>query len=108
MRPWVGWTWAARGGTGDTADLPGGMPGMACNAELQDLEDARGERAARVFLQLMIPHHEAGVEMADDAVEHASTEQVRRLAESISVAQQSELTVLNDLLGERGGPVTLS
>ena len=56
----------------------------------------------------MIPHHEAGVEMADYAVENASTEQVRRLAESISVAQQSELTVLNDLLDERGGPVTLS
>jgi uncharacterized protein (DUF305 family) len=46
--------------------------------------------------------------MADYAVENASTEQVRLLAESISVAQQSELTVLNDLLDERGGPVTLS
>ena len=96
------------GGARDTAELPGGMPGMASNAELQDLEDARGERAARIFLQLMIPHHEAGVEMADYAVEHASTERVRGLAESISVAQQSELTVLNDLLDERGGPVTLS
>ena len=89
-------------------DLPGGMPGMASNAELQALEAAEGEQAARIFLQLMIPHHEAGVEMADYAVENAETEQVRRLAESISAAQQSELTVLNDLLDERDGPVTLS
>ncbi len=92
----------------DRAEMPGGMPGMASNAELQALEDARGERAARIFLQLMIPHHEAGVEMADDAVKHAGTDQVRLLARSISVAQQSELTVLNDLLDERGGPVSLS
>lgn len=92
----------------DMASMPGGMPGMASNADLQALEDARGERAERIFLQLMVPHHEAGVEMADYAVEHAGTEQVRQLAESISVAQQSELTVLNDLLDERGGPVTPS
>lgn len=92
----------------DMSSMPGGMPGMASNADLQALERARGERAARIFLQLMIPHHEAGVEMADYAVENAETEQVRRLAESISVAQQSELTVLNDLLDERGGPVALS
>ena len=95
-------------GDADMGDMAGGMPGMASNAELQALEAAEGEEAERIFLQLMIPHHEAGVEMADYAVENASTEQVRLLAESISAAQQSELTVLNDLLDERGGPVTLS
>lgn len=105
---WMGHSGDMDMGGGDMSSMPGGMPGMASNADLQALEDARGERAARIFLQLMIPHHEAGVEMADYAVEHAETEQVRRLAESISVAQQSELTVLNDLLDERGGPVTLS
>jgi uncharacterized protein (DUF305 family) len=88
--------------------MSGSMPGMASNAEMQQLEAATGERAERIFLQLMIPHHEAGVEMADYAVEHAETDQVLRLAESVSVAQQAELTVLNDLLDERGGPVSLS
>lgn len=93
---------------GDIEGMAGGMPGMASNAELQALEAAQGEEAERIFLQLMIPHHEAGVEMADYAVENASTAQVRLLAESISAAQQSELKVLNDLLDERGGPVALS
>lgn len=102
--------WMSDASMGDMSgmDMAGGMPGMASNAELQALEAAEGEEAERIFLQLMIPHHEAGVEMADYAVENASTEQVRLLAESISAAQQSELTVLNDLLDERGGPVTLS
>lgn len=85
--------------------MSGLMPGMATNAEMQTLEAATGEEAERVFLQLMIPHHEAGVDMADYAIEHAETDQVQRLAESISVAQQAELTVLNDLLDERGGPL---
>ncbi|QIK68203.1 DUF305 domain-containing protein [Nocardioides sp. HDW12B] len=105
---WMGHSSDMDMGGGEMSAMPGGMPGMASNADLQALEGARGERASRIFLQLMIPHHEAGVEMADYAVEHAETEQVRQLAESISVAQQSELTVLNDLLDERGGPVTLS
>jgi uncharacterized protein (DUF305 family) len=87
--------------------MPGLMPGMATNAEMQQLEAATGERAERIFLQLMIPHHEAGVDMADYAIDHAETNQVQRLAESVSVAQQAELTVLNDLLDERGGPVDL-
>ncbi len=104
----MAWMGGSGGMDMDMSSMPGGMPGMASNADLRTLEGARGERAARIFLQLMIPHHEAGVEMADYAVEHAETEQVRRLAESISVAQQSELTVLGDLLDERGGPVTLS
>lgn len=103
---------ASMGGmdTGDTdmGDMAGGMPGMASTAEIQALEEAEGEKAERIFLQLMIPHHQAGVEMADYAVENASTERVRLLAESISAAQQSELTVLKDLLDERGGPVSLS
>jgi uncharacterized protein (DUF305 family) len=88
--------------------MSGLMPGMATNAEMQTLEAATGQEAERVFLQLMIPHHEAGVDMADYAVEHAETDQVQRLAESISVAQQAELTVLNDLLDERGGPLELA
>ena len=92
----------------DTSTMPGGMPGMASNAELRELEASAGSRADRIYLQLMIPHHQAGVEMADYAVEHAETEPVRRLAESVSVAQQSELTVLTDMLEERGGPVPLA
>jgi uncharacterized protein (DUF305 family) len=103
--------WMSGSSMGDMSGMggmSGGMPGMASNAELQALEAAEGEEAERIFLQLMIPHHEAGVEMADYAVENAETDQVRSLAESISAAQQSELTVLGDLLDERGGPVTLS
>lgn len=104
--------WMSGSGAHAGHDMSGGMsglmPGMATNAEMQALAAATGERAERIFLQLMIPHHEAGVEMADVAAARAEDERVRRLAESMSVAQQAELTVLNDLLTERGGPVELT
>ncbi len=86
-----------------TADAP--MPGMATQAELNQLAAAEGVEAERRYLQLMIPHHEAGVEMAEYAVEHARTDVVRHLAETIVVSQTKELTVLHDLLDARGGPI---
>ncbi|TRW47379.1 DUF305 domain-containing protein [Georgenia yuyongxinii] len=82
-----------------------GMPGMATPAELARLADAEGRDAERLFLQLMIPHHEAGVDMAEYAANRAEEDVVRRLAVTVVNAQTAELTVLRDLLQERGGPL---
>ncbi|WP_162529887.1 DUF305 domain-containing protein [Nocardioides caldifontis] len=81
------------------------MPGMATAAQLQELDRSRGVRAERLYLQLMIPHHRAGVAMAEYAAANASQPQVRRLAQSIVEAQTSELKVLQSMLDARGGPV---
>ncbi len=43
--------------------------------------------------------------MAGVAQDEATEPQVRRLAESMVTAQTFELTVLQDLLDARGGPV---
>src|SRR5262249_721199 len=40
------------------------MPGMASEAELQQLRDATGRAADILFLQLMTAHHEGGLHMA--------------------------------------------
>ncbi|MFD1505008.1 DUF305 domain-containing protein [Georgenia yuyongxinii] len=82
-----------------------GMPGMATPAELAQLADAEGRDAERLFLQLMIPHHEAGVDMAEYAANRAEEDVVRRLAVTVVNAQTAELTVLRDLLQERRGPL---
>ena len=83
------------------------MPGMATEAQLRQLDRASGRRAERLFLQLMIPHHEAGVDMARYAVERASEPYVRRLAQSIVNSQSSELDVLQSMLAARGGPLPI-
>lgn len=85
---------------------PDAMPGMASEAQLAELAQARGERAERIYLQLMIPHHRAGVAMAQYAVERATEPQVRRLAQSIVASQTAEIQVLTSMLDSRGGPVS--
>ncbi len=84
-----------------TGATGGRMPGMASRADLTALEAARDTEAERLFLRLMIEHHEAGVQMAAYAGDHAREPAVRRLARSMAEAQQAEITVLQNLLEVR-------
>jgi len=81
------------------------MPGWVSREDLARLTAATGAEADRLFLQLMIPHHQGGVEMAEYAVEHAQRPQVVALARNIVTSQERELTALQDMLDARGGPV---
>lgn len=94
--------------TSDDGDAPQGlaaMPGWVSSQDMARLEAAQGVDAERLYLQLMIPHHEGGVEMAEMAVDAAAGAQVRAMAESIVESQTAEITVLEDMLAERGGPL---
>lgn len=81
----------------------GRMPGMATAAELSALADAEGAAADRLFLELMIDHHAAGVHMAAAAAEQASLGPVRDLADTMVTSQQGEIGTLEDLLAAVGG-----
>lgn len=87
-----------------TADLPAGvpMPGMATAAELQELTDSSGEDAEVLYLQLMTTHHIAGVEMAEAALGLAAHPEVRAAAQRMVDAQTGEVTLMRDMLLERG------
>jgi uncharacterized protein (DUF305 family) len=105
--------WAGEGhehapSTPDDGDAPQGlaaMPGWVSSEDLARLDAAQGGDAERLYLELMIPHHEGGVEMAEMVVDTAQGAQVRALAESIIKSQTSEITVLETMLEERGGPL---
>lgn len=85
------------------ADTP--MPGMASDADVARLAAATGERADRLYLQLMIPHHQGALGMAMAAAKTAQEPQVRALAQSMWTSQTAELKVLRTMLAARGGPV---
>lgn len=83
-----------------SADAPA-MPGMATSAQLDALADAQGREAERLYLELMIPHHKAGVTMAEAVLQETDNPVVRPLAESILTAQQTEIRYLERLLATR-------
>lgn len=82
--------------------VEGLMPGMATREQMATLAAADDVEAEIIFLQLMIPHHVSGVEMAHVAAEDAHTVIVRNLARGMAEAQDSEIRYMQELLEERG------
>lgn len=95
--------WAEHGHDAASGATPGVMPGLVTDAQLAVLEASTGVEAERVFLALMIPHHQGGVEMAELAQDQASRPEVRTLASSIVTSQRAEIAVLEAMLADRGG-----
>ena len=77
------------------------MPGMATNAQLNQLRKARGKQAEILYLQLLTAHHKGGIAMSDAAAETAKTEQVRRLAQGMVEGQTAEMRLMADMLKQR-------
>jgi len=79
------------------------MPGMATSAQMEQLRAATSTDAEILYLQLMITHHLAGVDMAQTAVDTSTTPEVTQLAAAMVNGQRSEIDLMTALLDERGG-----
>lgn len=78
------------------------MPGMATDTQLDQLRAASGKQAEILYLQLLIPHHQSGITMAETAADNAETEPVRRLAQTMVEGQQAQIQLMTSLLQMRG------
>jgi uncharacterized protein (DUF305 family) len=72
----------------------GGMPGLATSNELNRLRSLDGDARDKLFLELMIRHHQGALPMAHFAALNAETEVVRILAAQIEVEQVQEMGVM--------------
>ena len=90
---------ASSGGSGTAGTAT--MPGMASAADLQRLGTLQGRDAERLFLQLMIAHHEGGVQMAEAAIRLAHQPEVLELARKIVTGQTAEISLMQGMLRER-------
>jgi uncharacterized protein (DUF305 family) len=77
------------------------MPGMATPEEIDLLSEAPSNEADRLFLRLMIPHHQGAIPMAEAILERTERSEVRQLAEAIKTSQQGEIALMEDMLRER-------
>ncbi len=101
-------TWMARpalaggmdhGASGMATHTPGDpMPGLATQEQVDALEAATGDAADTMFLELMIAHHEGGVEMAEMVLERTDTDVVTSLARGVVQSQTSEIGYMRELL----------
>lgn len=57
-----------------------------------------GEMADRMFLRMMIPHHQLAVDMAEDALVSAEHEELKTLAQEIIDGQSAEITEMEGYL----------
>ncbi|GGU90627.1 DUF305 domain-containing protein [Streptomyces litmocidini] len=95
--------WMGMGGMGGTGDPDGAlMPGMATNAQLDELRRADGRAAEVLYLKLMTAHHKGGVHMAEGCVQKCGVEIERNLAQGMVDAQTSEMALMADMLKKRG------
>lgn len=67
------------------------MPGMPTSERLQELSDASGSEADRLFFEIMSDHHLGGVHMADHAAANGAREEITAFAESVSRNQRIEV-----------------
>jgi len=74
------------------------MPGMMSDTQMQQLTDASGAEFDRLFLEMMIMHHQGAIEMANTELAEGSNPEALALAESITTSQTAEITEMQQLL----------
>jgi uncharacterized protein (DUF305 family) len=89
------------------AEVPGtGMPGMDHGAsmpgmgaeEMDMLKQAKDADFDKMFLEMMIEHHQGAIDMANTQLQQGSNADAKKLAQQIIDAQQKEITEMRGLL----------
>jgi uncharacterized protein (DUF305 family) len=71
------------------------MPGLATEAQLEELANARGAELDDLFTDLMINHHAGGVHMAAPAARTAELDSTRRWGAVMDDGQRGEISEMN-------------
>ena len=81
------------------------MPGMALPEELNALWASHGDDFDVRFLQLMIRHHQGGIDMARYTANRATLPVVRQAAEVMVMEQVKDIAQMQRLLAHHGAPM---
>ncbi|MFE7552688.1 DUF305 domain-containing protein [Streptomyces gardneri] len=73
------------------------MPGMATEAQLEELRGAKGKAFDELFLKLMITHHQGAVTMAAEVLSDGNNVLVEEMANDVIAQQTSEINRMQSL-----------
>jgi uncharacterized protein (DUF305 family) len=83
----------------DMSGTPGMMmDGMMSQADMDRLETSTGTEFDRLWIELMIQHHEGAVKMSKTEVAGGKNPDAIALAQAIIASQQAEITTMESLL----------
>ncbi len=74
------------------------MPGMMSTQEMHELESAQGAQFQKMWLEMMIDHHEGAIEMARVEQSEGRHAPAIELAEEVESTQQDEISAMQALL----------
>lgn len=73
--------------------------GMMSPQDMSRFQAARGAELDRMFLQMMIQHHQGAVDMARGEIQQGQDPQAKHLAKSIVDSQQAQIGDMQQMLG---------
>jgi uncharacterized protein (DUF305 family) len=83
---------------GSVPSSPSSMPGMMAGTDMTKLQQAKGAAFDKMFLEMMIQHHQGAIDMSKTELASGSNPDAKTLAQNIIDAQQSEITEMQSLL----------
>lgn len=75
-----------------------GMPGMATDAQIEELRAAEGKAFDKLFLELMITHHQGAITMATEALTEGNDVIVEEMASDVVAQQTVEINRMRGLM----------
>jgi len=94
MNQWLR-EWRAPAGSGSHA---GHSDGMTSDADMTQLSSATGTEFDRLWLTMMVEHHEGAVDMAEDVLKTTADPEVKRLAQAVVDGQNKEIDAMRGML----------
>jgi uncharacterized protein (DUF305 family) len=101
----AGWLndWQAKGATmpphGHSDDAPD-VPGMMNPDEIAKLERASGRAFDRLFLSMMIRHHQGAIQLAEHETKSGASAEAKDVAQNLITTQSAEMREMKQLLAE--------
>jgi uncharacterized protein (DUF305 family) len=102
MQGWLTtWNASMPGMSGESMPgMDGAMPGMMSAEDMKQLGQAKGAEFDKMWLDMMIKHHQGAIDMAKTELEKGGNADAKALAQKIIDAQQAEITEMQGLLSQ--------